>query len=188
MGLYFLPKNRQPNFYILANLLNAKIQFILLIIVREHIIFVSMKSSVSYDINGNSGYLLLRAGQYYRQQVAQALKPLGLSHTQFFIIMAIWYLSKHQSVPTQVQVAEYAACDINVTSQVVRRLIGRGLVSRKQNPIDSRAYLLELTCQGESVARSSGERITKMHQELLAHVDVTSLNDLLQAIIKRDER
>jgi DNA-binding MarR family transcriptional regulator len=52
---------------------------------------------------------------------------------------------------TQAQVARFAATDENMTSQVIRSLAERGLLTRAEHPTDARARCLELTGEGQQL-------------------------------------
>jgi DNA-binding MarR family transcriptional regulator len=82
-----------------------------------------------------------------------ALRPLGLTHVQFVLLASAWWLTEVASErPTQRRLAEHAATDPMMTSQVVRVLEGRGLISRAADPHDSRALCLAVTKSGARLA------------------------------------
>jgi DNA-binding MarR family transcriptional regulator len=140
-----------------------------------------------YDIGSNNGYLLLRAAQQYRLEIAKVLQPQGITPTQFFILMSIWYQAQHTAPPTQVTVAEYAAVDINVTSQVIRKLLARGLIKRSVKPGDSRAYVLTLTAEGETLAKAAGRSAEEFHQTFFHSINQQNLQTELRQLIKTDK-
>ena len=142
----------------------------------------------TYDIRTNSGYLLLRAAQQYRLEIAKTLQPHDVTPTQFFIMMSIWYQGKHTAPPTQAQVARYAAVDVNVTSQVVRKLISRGLIKRSVKPDDSRAYVLLLTSKGESLAVATGGLAEHFHHSFFGSTNQQHLHTELLKLIGPEEK
>ena len=80
------------------------------------------------------GFHLWHASLKWTQEVAAALKPLGLTHTQFFLLGAVGWLSKSQGhAPKQREVAEFAQLDKVMTSQVTRSLEGDGLIEREDD-------------------------------------------------------
>jgi DNA-binding MarR family transcriptional regulator len=82
-----------------------------------------------------------------------ALRPLGLTHVQFVLLASAWWLTEVASErPTQRRLAEHAATDPMMTSQVVRVLENRGLISRAADPHDSRALRLVVTKSGTRLA------------------------------------
>ncbi len=97
------------------------------------------------------GYHLWHAGLQWTRAVATALEPLGLTHTQFFLLGAVRWLGQSGTPPMQREVAQFAAFDRNTTSQVVRALEARGLLAREDAPDDTRAWRLRLTAEGERV-------------------------------------
>src|SRR3954469_2227589 len=75
-----------------------------------------------------------------RWQAAQraALKPFGLTHVQFVLLASLTWLDADEPV-TQRRLADHAATDPMMTSQVIRVLAERGLVLRTPHPDDARA-------------------------------------------------
>jgi DNA-binding MarR family transcriptional regulator len=67
--------------------------------------------------------------------ISSALRPLGLTHVQFVILASAWWLTRVAAEkPSQRRLAEHAATDLMMTSQVLRVLESQGLVVRKADP------------------------------------------------------
>jgi DNA-binding MarR family transcriptional regulator len=54
------------------------------------------------------------------------------------LLASLWWMQEHGGPPTQAQLAGQAGTDLMMTSQVLRRLEGRGLLARDPDPGDSR--------------------------------------------------
>ncbi|WP_433466087.1 MarR family winged helix-turn-helix transcriptional regulator [Spirillospora sp. CA-128828] len=99
------------------------------------------------------GLLLWRATLRWQRAVTAELKPLGLTHVQFVLLASTWWLTTVAGeTPSQRRVAEHAATDPMMTSQVLRTLESKGLLERKQNPGDSRARHVGVTEAGADLA------------------------------------
>jgi DNA-binding MarR family transcriptional regulator len=87
-----------------------------------------------------------------RWQAAQraTLKPFGLTHVQMILLAALVWLEGEGPV-SQRQLADQAATDPMMTSQVIRVLESRSLVRRYPHPSDGRARALETTAAGRSL-------------------------------------
>jgi DNA-binding MarR family transcriptional regulator len=95
------------------------------------------------------GFHLWTASLRWTQAIGRALAPVGLTHTQFFVLGAARWLGRDGAAPNQRQVADLAGTDPMVTSQVVRALERRGLLRRRDDPDDARSWRLELSAEGE---------------------------------------
>jgi DNA-binding MarR family transcriptional regulator len=93
----------------------------------------------------------------WRQAITEALSPLEITHTQFFLLGSLHWLSRKGIGPNQRELAHHTGLDPMTTSQVLRHLERRGLVARHDDPEDMRAYRLRLTKRGE---KSASEAIT----------------------------
>jgi len=88
----------------------------------------------------------------WQRQIREALAPHELTHVQFVLLASLWWLGHNCSQPPrQSQLAEHAGIDPMMTSQVIRKLAGRGLLDRHPDPTDSRARQLTLTPLGAAV-------------------------------------
>ena len=76
------------------------------------------------------GFLMWRAALAWQRDIAAALEPVGLTHSQFVLLACTQWLEEHGDGASQVMVATQAGMDVKTASQVLRRLEGAGLVSR----------------------------------------------------------
>jgi DNA-binding MarR family transcriptional regulator len=94
------------------------------------------------------GFLLWRATLAWQRRMRAALAPHGLTHVQFVLLASTWWLADQGQAPTQQGLAAHAGTDPMMTSQVLRRLEDRGLVTRQPDPEDARARRLGLSDAG----------------------------------------
>lgn len=98
------------------------------------------------------GFLLWRTTLSWQRSIRAALAPHELTHVQFVLLAALWWLQEHGAErPSQARLAEQAGADPMMASQVIRKLAARGLLERHPDPADSRARLLRLTPAGSAV-------------------------------------
>jgi DNA-binding MarR family transcriptional regulator len=102
------------------------------------------------------GFLLWRVTLRWQRAMIAALRPLGLTHVQFVLLASAWWLTRIASEkPSQRRLAEHAATDPMMTSQVLRVLETRGLVTRAADPDDSRALCVAVTERGAQLAQEA---------------------------------
>ena len=98
------------------------------------------------------GFLLWRISNAWQQRQRAALQPLGLTHVQFVLLASLVWLTQHGRTVTQTDLAEQAQTDPMMTSQVVRGLEARGLLTREMSAQDRRARVLTPTQEGTALA------------------------------------
>jgi len=129
------------------------------------------------------GFLLWHTTLRWQRDIAAALKPLGLTHVQFVLLASVWWLADRGSAPpTQVQLAEHAGTDPMMTSQVVRALVGRGLIERERDPSDGRAWRLVPTPGGVDLAQRAVVVVEAQDDEFFAALDRDELVSTLAAL------
>ncbi len=97
------------------------------------------------------GFLLWQITNQWQAAQRAALKPLGLTHVQFVLLASLTWLESTRPV-SQRDLAEHAATDPMMTSQVLRALESRALIERRPHPEDKRARALAVTRRGRALA------------------------------------
>ena len=82
------------------------------------------------------------------------LEPLGLTHPQYLVMLALW----ERSPRTVRDIGQALRLEPATLSPLLRRLESAGLLTRKRNPDDERALDVELTAAGRAL-RQQAERV-----------------------------
>jgi MarR family transcriptional regulator, organic hydroperoxide resistance regulator len=109
------------------------------------------------------GFLLWQVTNSWQRRIRHALKAIGLTHVQFVLLTATEWLNDAEMSTTQTNVARFARTDVMMTSQVIRTLEVKGLVTIQENAADSRAHLLRVT--------PTGRRLVKRALDLVEDAD-----------------
>jgi DNA-binding MarR family transcriptional regulator len=128
---------------------------------------------VSGDLIGDAGespgFLLWRVTQRWQRSIVAALRPLDLTHAQFVLLMSTWYLGRGAGAgPSQRAVADHAEADVMMTSQVLRTLEKRGLVTRSPDAADARVKRLAVTPEGARLVRRAQGVVEKADRAFFA--------------------
>ena len=99
----------------------------------------------------NPGSLLWQVTLAWQRAMRATLEPHDLTHMQFMLLRAAWWLGEHEGPPTQHRIAEHAGTDVQMTSQVLRRLAARQLVTRELDASDPHARRIVLTSSGATL-------------------------------------
>ena len=84
----------------------------------------------------------------------QVLEPLGLTHPQYLVMLALW---QHGSLSVK-ELSRLLQLDPGTLSPLLKRLESAGLLRRERNPADQRNLALTLTPAGRRL-RVEAERI-----------------------------
>jgi len=106
------------------------------------------------------------------------LEPMGLTHPQYLVLLALWERS-----PRSVgELAEELALDPGTLSPLLKRLEAAGLVDRRRVPGNERALAVTLTAAGQAL-RARAEAIPPAIVERLG-MPLSELEDL-RAVLDR---
>lgn len=103
------------------------------------------------------GFLLWQLTNLWQQRMRSALAPLEITHVQFVLLVSVAWLENSDMLVSQVSLSRHAHTDVMMTSQVVRTLEEKGLLTRAVHPTDTRARVVSLTAEGRKVAQQAVE-------------------------------
>ncbi|MEP7026540.1 MAG: MarR family transcriptional regulator [Actinomycetota bacterium] len=115
----------------------------------------------------STGLLLWQVTNRWQAAQRAALKDFGLTHVQFVLLASLAWLAADGPV-TQRQLADHAATDPMMTSQVLRALEERDLVRRLPHPSDKRARALAATDTGRDLADRAVVAVEACDQQFFA--------------------
>jgi DNA-binding MarR family transcriptional regulator len=103
------------------------------------------------------GYMFWLTSNLWQRKMVKALKPTGLTLVQLVLLAGVAWLERGGEPITQVRLSRQAKTDVMMTSQVLRKLESKGLVSRRSSESDTRSNIIMLTEKGaEKVAKVLG--------------------------------
>ena len=130
------------------------------------------------------GYLLARAHLGMRAIADEALTPLGLDKKEYAALV----LLASEGPLSQQALSVIQGCDRTTMVAVVDKLEDGELVVRRRNPLDRRAYALEITAKGRRALDQADELVSKVEHDFLvprSAAERRTLIDLLQRLLVR---
>jgi DNA-binding MarR family transcriptional regulator len=119
-----------------------------------------------HTADDSPGLLLWQVTNRWQAAIRAVLKPYGLTHVQFVLLASLTWLAgeadgagRISKTVTQRELADQAATDPMMTSQVLRALEQRSLVSRSAHPVDKRAVAIAVTDSGAGLANSANAAV-----------------------------
>jgi DNA-binding MarR family transcriptional regulator len=110
----------------------------------------------------------------------QTLEPLGLDVRQYGTLMVLG----SEGPLSQQTVGELLPCDRTTMVSLVDALEAKGYVERRRNPVDRRAYALQITPKGRRVVGRASELMEGAEGELLDRLSETERRRLKQLLRK----
>lgn len=104
------------------------------------------------------------------------LEPLGLTHPQYLVMLAMW----ERSPRTVTELSRTLSFDPATLSPLLKRLEAAGLISRTRSSADERQVLIELTSTGRRL-KAKAERVPVAVIEQLG-MDLGELESLRDAL------
>lgn len=133
------------------------------------------------------GFLLWQASSLWQRSIREALAPTGLTHAQFVLLASLAWLGGSDTGINQVQLAEHARMDVMMTSDVLRTLEAKGLIRRVRNPLDRRAWNLEIQEAGLALANQAVGLVEKADSAFFGRLKSNApLLELLQILATPD--
>ena len=117
----------------------------------------------------------------------KALAEFGLTHVQFVLLASLVWAADTADF-TQKQLATHTQTDVMMTSQVVRKLERKGLLTRTPSKLDSRSFTLNPTPDGIQLANMAVKAVELVDRDFF-FVLASSVPDFvskMQALANQD--
>lgn len=128
---------------------------------------------INKEPNEATGFLLWKAHNFWQREIKKSLKQYNLTHTQFVILANAHWLSQHNKVVTQVQIAKQAETDVVMTSNVIRTLERKEMLVREESKYDTRAKQVTLTKLGFKTLKMALHEVESFDQEFFSRLQKT---------------
>ena len=112
------------------------------------------------------------------------LEPLGLTHPQYLVMLALWDNEKSSSPPLSVkQIAALLQMNSATLSPMLKRLQALGVITRLRSATDERTMQVELTTNGRTLRRQALKIPPAVVERLGVGLDeLEQLHDVLTGI------
>jgi DNA-binding MarR family transcriptional regulator len=140
-----------------------------------------------YDLESSIGFLVYKAHQQAAAEFRRALEPTGLTPPQFSVLALLY----RRSGQRQAALCERGAIDPNTMVGIVDRMETAGLVERRRDPKDRRAYLVGITPKGRRTFRHCmplRNQAASRSWAALSSLQQNELRDLLRKVLRLPER
>ena len=123
------------------------------------------------DADESAGLLLWQVTNRWQAAQRAVLKPFDLTHVQFVLLASLAWFSGNEPASdpiSQKALADHAATDQMMTSQVVRALEAKGWLTRERHPGDGRAFALRITDDGAALVRRANAAVEQCDEDFFA--------------------
>lgn len=130
------------------------------------------------DLNQTPAMHLRRAYLTLHRHAQSLFEPLGLTADQY-VLMRLLTEEKKQM---QQDLVRATASDPSTVAAMVKLLEKRGLVKRKTNPEDRRAWHVSLTANGSRLLAAASKLDATIHQSLGEAIDAERMKQVVEAL------
>lgn len=125
------------------------------------------------------GRLVRRAQQVHTRLWGELVSP-EVTSPQFAVLLAL----DSEPEADQRTIGERASLDRSTVADVVDRMVRRGYLERRRDPVDQRRNLLRLSPSGRGLLDELMERSRKMNQLLLESLEEPEREEFLRLLQK----
>lgn len=132
------------------------------------------------------GFLVHDVSRLRRTVIDKALKPLGITRSQWWVLSNLARNSKHEMMQTEL--ANVLDIGKVALGGLLDRLEAGGYIERKADPVDRRAKRIGMTPKGEEVLRLMEARGVSLNKETLQGIsqeEVRQAEDVMYRMKKR---
>ena len=135
---------------------------------------------MEYSLDDSLLHLLHRASQVASDIFAEEQRTGSITPRQFVVLAAV---ASSEGL-NQTEIVDRTGIDRSTMADIVRRLLRKGLLSRKRTIEDERAYAVKLTAQGQTVLEQTRATARRSENRLLAALATHSQVELIVSLHK----
>src|SRR5689334_20775847 len=121
------------------------------------------KANGGFELSESPSHLIRRCAQYFGDLYAHEAGASELTKQQFTLLAAL----EHNEGVSQTALVEITGIDRSTLAEMVRRMLERGLISRKRTETDLRANAVAITQGGRKALRSARAAADRAERALL---------------------
>ena len=125
-------------------------------------------------------HLLHRAGQCADELFVSNVGASDLTPRQYEVLKTV----SESKDPSQTALVMKTGIDRSTLADIVRRMVERGLLSRKRTPHDARRYAVTLTDKGQAALEHAAPTVRSTNDRLLAALPADSRVPFLNALAR----
>ncbi|HAM97143.1 MAG TPA: MarR family transcriptional regulator [Marinilabiliales bacterium] len=135
------------------------------------------------------GHLLVRLSNLHQRKINTELSKMDLTYAQFVLLSGIYWLSMQYDEVTQIMLINLTKSDKSMTSNVLKTLIAKKLINRKEHSKDTRAKVVSITNDGKKIVKQAVLLVEKLDLGFFVTDDfeVDELRVMLTQLIKKNE-
>ena len=96
-------------------------------------------------------FRLYTASRLITQAYEPFLRPLGITYTQYLVLMVLWEIDE---LPVN-DIAKRLALETNTVTPLIQRMEREGIVNRTKGKVDTRQTIVSLTAHGKELREQS---------------------------------
>ena len=132
----------------------------------------------SSSVASSALHLLHRAGQRADELFAVQVGQSDLTPRQFVVLKAV----QASDEPSQTALVEKTGIDRSTLADIVRRLVAKGLLSRKRTRQDARMYAVKLTDRGAAAIKAAEPAARATDERLLSTLTANQRETFVEAL------
>jgi len=146
---------------------------------------INWKESSSFTSAEESpGFLLWRTQLIWRRKIENVLRPLEITHPQFVILTSLAYLNQSGKLISQVELATHSSYDITTTSQILRLLEKRGLITRTMQSGNEKTKCPQITATGIKIFQAAINTVETADTEFFAKLPEEEIRQLNRMLVR----
>ena len=136
--------------------------------------------------NESTGFLLWKVNNYWQREIKKSLSHFDLTHTQFVVLANTNFLSSEKDNVTQMDIANQIGIDKMLTSNVLKALIKKELIQRREHKTDTRAKIINMTKSGKVTLKKAVKKVEDFDKLFFRNLENgNSFNSELTKLLKK---
>ena len=143
-----------------------------------------MKNILHSSPDESLGFLLSRIYSLRTAKMNEELESLGLNYVQYNLLTGLYWLQLKENKVNQKMLIEFSHLDKSVVSNILGKMVKKGIIERTEDTDDTRNKIVILTFAGQTLIEKAVIIVDNIDKAFWGNTGLDNLRGKLQEIIK----
>jgi DNA-binding MarR family transcriptional regulator len=130
------------------------------------------------------GFLLSRVYGLRLKKMNEELASIGINYVQYNLLTGLYWLQLKGKEINQMMLIDLTKLDKSVVSNLLRKMVQTGYITRTESPSDTRAKIITLTIKGEKLVEQAIQIVNKTDETFWENIPQNQICSFFSKLVQ----
>jgi DNA-binding MarR family transcriptional regulator len=143
-----------------------------------------MKNIFTCSPDESLGFLLSRVYGLRLKKMNEELASIGINYIQYTLLTGLYWLQLKGEEINQMMLIDLTKLDKSVVSNLLRKMVQTGYITRIESPNDTRSKIITLTTKGEKLVEQAIQIVNKIDETFWENIPQNQICSFFSKLVQ----